>query len=1215
MRRSSLPTIFFATVMASQAPSLARAQDAACITPAARALVDACPSAAVAPTATHDEHAASHLAVAHRRSDAEPPHVQATPGVDLDPRDAMAAPHVEGRRRELLEAEIRTLERILERPGSTSATAEYVARLADTYVELGADFTTRARTLDQEIFEAEHASPARDVASLRAEQRDAETHASAARDSAIRAYARLVSEFPDHPTLDQVLFSLAYALGEGHHFEQARQVYLRLVRDFPASRFVPHAWLSFAEYYFEQSDMPAARTFYERVLETPVESNPVYGYARYKLAWTAYNQEDFQGALTEFARVLELVAQHPELRDGAALARQVRRELVLPYSRVGRPSQALAFFRRYAADAAQALEMLESLGELYEDTGQWPEAIQVYHQLMSEAPASDALCHWQSRVTSAVISSRPKADQVTEAHRLVDVMNTFARGSHPAEQVASCRQTTATILVELATAWHREAIGDGTQPGTNDRTTMRQASELYDLVTAELPDMAELEYPEIDRRDWPTLYRVSYFRAELLWRMEDYRHCGPAFDRVVELDASGPYTPDAAYGAVLCYERVYQDDYAPRERERVTASATPRARVRGRHRGAPAPDADAPPEPPRALTEVETGMVQAFARYLCTVPESDERATVQYRLARVYYEARHFEEASVAFRAVALEHPESELGPIAANLHLDALNALYRREGRASCVTVLREDVEPLDHLYCATPEAADAHADLCPILVGLRCDVLRLEAEALARAGDHTHAAPRYVAIARDHVACGRRDEMLWNAAIEYEAAHLVGRAIQVRQALVEGFPASPLAHRAIYLLGASYHALAIYASAADWYERFAREHPEADESTCTDTERAAGTCAIAHLALENAVFFRVGLGDTERAIADATLYEQSYRRGRPRETADVVFSLGAIYERARDWAGVVTYDRAFLRDYGRVARADQVLQANVRIARAQLALDRADQAEPYLRAALSAWVHGGAEAIAATPGTDAEHALWLAHAREAVSEAEYDLAEERFAAFTAIHFPRYAGQRTLSSVMRWSSRELGPWLTRRFAALHDAEQAYDQIAALGVPEWEIAAATRVGEMYRRIVDDVRSAPVPEEIEDDDELYGIYVGTLERILNGSTAGADQQWDTADDVMCTPESSEPSCTGAPLRQATEHFRYCLTLATRVRWFDDHSAQCERELNAMDAAAYPMAAELRGTASYGHEAPTPPRAVDVEDETEGSEGSAPDGPAA
>lgn len=53
---------------------------------------------------------------------------------------------------------------------------------------------------------------------------------------------------------------------------------------------------------------------------------------------------------------------------------------------------------------------------------------------------------------------------------------------------------------------------------------------LYQLSIEKFPDMENMQFPDIDRRDWPTLYRIAYYYAELLWNQDKWRECGPAFD-------------------------------------------------------------------------------------------------------------------------------------------------------------------------------------------------------------------------------------------------------------------------------------------------------------------------------------------------------------------------------------------------------------------------------------------------------------------------------------------------------------------------------------------------------------------------------------------------------------------------------------------------------------------------------------------------------------
>ncbi len=574
-------------------------------------------------------------------------------------------------------------------------------------------------------------------------------------------------------------------------------------------------------------------------------------------------------------------------------------------------------------------------------------------------------------------------------------------------------------------------------------------------------------------------------------------------------------------------------------------------------------------------------MLNAFSRFVCFVSDSDELPTIKYRRARIYYESNHYEEAAVLFHDIAWNHRDSELAEYAANLYLDSLNILGTRWQRTQCITDIRDSIEPLAGFYCANQSQRDAHPDLCQVVDQLRCDTLRLQAEAAQREHRYTDAAQTYVTIAREHRECGRLDEVLYNASINYEAARLLGRAIRVRTILIRNFPESELARRAVYLVGANYHALAIYNQAAEWYERFAREYPGEDGSSCTDEQRNTGTCAIAHEALQNAVFFRLGLGEEDQAVDDAHLFERNYRQRMPRETSQVIFSLGSIYERASDWNRVFTHYRSWLRTYGRRGLPHEVIRANVQMGRAKWELDDKNTARRYFEAATREWQRDAGERIAGLDDvSDADKQLYLARAKDATSEALFYLAEYEYAAFRAIRFPRFSGGRNLQRVQRWAEHDFADWLTEKREALVRAEAAYNLIAELEIPEWQIAGAARVGEMYRSFMDQIREAPIPEEIENDDELYGIYVDALE----GAARPLQQQ-------------------------AMDKFEFCLTTATRVRWFNQFSQQCEQELNALDAARFPMAAELRGEANYVQHQLARPGAVTLEAEQDEGLGTA------
>ncbi|MDB4977432.1 MAG: domain protein putative component of TonB system [Myxococcaceae bacterium] len=1129
-----------------------------CIAPSVVAAVDECPAGAAkldGKTSLLGKSQApkSNLSTSERKKEA-PKERPMGPSVDIDQASLRGKGDAQVRAAKLLEKEITVLKRLAKNtPNDSPKRPEILLRVAETYFEMQQSQNAKVRSFDEPIFQAQQAKDKNKVKQLQAQQQEASKKLDEYRKESIKAYAQMVQDHPNFKRMDEVLFALAFSLDEMKQSDKARDVYYRLIKNYPESKFVPNAYLSFAEHYFATGDMQAANKFYAKVTEFPPERNAVYGFAIYKQAWCLYNIEDYKGSLGKFVETIEFGKSHPEARDVANLMKQSRRELVMPYARVGTPAKAFEFFSRFAVDEAQAYDMLESLAELYYDTGDWGPTVQTYHKLMSEAPNSDKLCYWQSRVANAELASGNKQKGVTEVTRLVDVYETIEKGDKKEDVKKQCKQYAAQTLVDLATAWHREAIGTDTQPGTNDRKTMQLATQLYRLLLEKFPDMGTMEFPAIDKRDWPNEYRVSYFYAELLWKMEQWAECAPAFDKVVDLDPKGDFTADAALAAVLCYNNLYQQQFAGGEKT-VNKKASTKPGKKGKH------EDDKPDMGPREFTPLEGGMLKAFQRYVCFVPNSEDLATMKYRRARIYYEANRYDEAAVIFKDIAYNHKDSELSEYAANLYLDSLNVMASmREGdvRPQCYDQMAVNVPEIHGIYCATDAAKSEHEGLCGPLEQLRCDIQRKKAEAHQSKKEFRDAAYTYVNIFRKYPECGKLDEVLYNAAINFEATKLVGRAIKVRGVLIDKFPESPLAKKAVYLTGANFQALALYPKAADYYETFATKYPNEDGKACTEAEKAADSCPKAADALQDAVFFRLGLGDDAKALDDAKLYEKNFSKKYPRETSQVVYSLASIYERSGDWKKVAESYQTYLKNYGRQALINEEIRANTQIGVAYWKLDKKSDAEKYFKAATKLWSGGAVASIEKSSNGDADKATKaVAEGSQAVAQALWYLAEFEFAKFDKIEFPEIKGKADMKKVNEWAQGSFVKWIEEKAKALKNAEDAYGKVREMKAPMWDIAAAERIGVMYRTFVDDFRDAPVPDEIKKDPELMDIYLGSLD------------------------EKSQPWVV-----KATGAFDFCMGLATQVRWFNEFSQQCEQELNKLDPRKYPLAAELRGGPGY------------------------------
>ena len=129
------------------------------------------------------------------------------------------------------------------------------------------------------------------------------------------------------------------------------------------------------------------------------------------------------------------------------------------------------------------------------------------------------------------------------------------------------------------------------------------------------------------------------------------------------------------------------------------------------------------------------------------------------------------------------------------------------------------------------------------------------------------------------------RGDELLFNAAICFERGHSFGAAEQAFLQLVATHPNSKLAGKAIA------HVAEIDGATGRFHEAAARLEEYVKKYT---GERDAID------ALENAVTYRLVLGEDAAAIADATYFSRTFGAKQPDRAAALMFRLVPTYEKS---------------------------------------------------------------------------------------------------------------------------------------------------------------------------------------------------------------------------------------------------------------------------------------------------------------------------
>ena len=137
--------------------------------------------------------------------------------------------------------------------------------------------------------------------------------------------------------MDEALYYYAFELGQLGRESDMQEVYVRLLRDHPTSRFVPQVYVSFGDQMFGANKIEQARTLYEKVIDGYPDS-PVYAYSLYKSAWCYLNpvgtaDPDYARSLDRFVETIKatLEGRAGSEANGKQLRRDARRDLVAAY--------------------------------------------------------------------------------------------------------------------------------------------------------------------------------------------------------------------------------------------------------------------------------------------------------------------------------------------------------------------------------------------------------------------------------------------------------------------------------------------------------------------------------------------------------------------------------------------------------------------------------------------------------------------------------------------------------------------------------------------------------------------------------------------------------------------------------------------------------------------------------------------------------------------
>jgi hypothetical protein len=264
---------------------------------------------------------------------------------------------------------------------------------------------------------------------------------------------------------------------------------------------------------------------------------------------------------------------------------------------------------------------------------------------------------------------------------------------------------------------------------------------------------------------------------------------------------------------------------------RVATPAPPPVRPASEPCTAPAPEIRHRTYAPKPLTPAQEQQIpdaEAYVRDHANPSDAQSKARLAesaYARARVFFEAKRWAEAAVAFREIAVGYADTDLGIYAAQLYLESINVLGSRvePARPACYDDMERDVPIFLDLYCKGAITRE-HREECTILRSVQRDIDRLRIEAMVKRANYAEtgatrlyeeAGAAYLALAYrccDEARSGgaspqasRCDEIAFNAGRAFLAAKLPDRAREAEAILMDPrnqLQKSPLTEKLVKVL-----------------------------------------------------------------------------------------------------------------------------------------------------------------------------------------------------------------------------------------------------------------------------------------------------------------------------------------------------------------------------------------------------------------------------
>ena len=683
-------------------------------------------------------------------------------------------------KRNLIDRGIEDGEYLLRMNPSAEVVDEILVRLADLYYYREKDaYFTRMAEYDDQLLLLEQG-----------ELTDIPEEPQLSCEKSLEIYQRIIDEFPQSDLVDDAIYNKAFLYEEMGQNIRANQIYVHLIDAYPASKYVPEAYMRLGEYHFNPpvNDLPKAIAHYKSVLN--YKDSPRYEEALYKLGWSHYRLSQYPEAISYFTTLVENTESMEKYDPLGLSARPDLRNESVEYIAISfidfGGAEQLSGYLEGIGNPDWGRDALAKLGDvLMQEKEDFPRAAEAYEALLQYDPSAlDAPVIQRKIVDCSLI--------------MQDEMGAFNE-----------RQ-------ELFTRYRQESVW---WENTTDEKAKLKA---YRLVEQALRENIFSMIKRAEELDTPVLYEkiVEWGRTYLDAFPEDIYAYMVRWNVALILDTKLHRFKDALQ-EYLTISMVYNEDrYSEFARNKglasikdaaenaiVVADSLVRQTMNGSKPALASGEAESKKEP-LPLTTEESWLAMAYDNFIKMYPFDNATPNILANAGALYYTHNQFAEALKYFKTLVKYFPQSEQIP---NVQLSILESYFGKLDYDSAEILAKRIMNE---------SPTESMREKARTRLG---EAIFLKAQTLAEAGQAKLAAEEFYRMGLEAPSLEFADRALFNAGREFESIGAYDRAVRAYELLRLSHSGSSLLPDALNNMAFNLGEMEEYEKGADRYVQLA--------------------------------------------------------------------------------------------------------------------------------------------------------------------------------------------------------------------------------------------------------------------------------------------------------------------------------------------------------------------------------------------------------